>query len=219
MDEYLRITVISPTGVVLADSLSETTENHLDRPEIQHPGTGFLRHSRDVESGNAVFGHTIGFRNLFTSRDPLRKHSPLYECIHRGFIPNRHSHRGVFGFRLPFYCQTMLVPLQNTVQNLKEVHEGRYVERLPLEKDEEMNRIINEINAISQMISRTIQSLNIEKRKRDFILDHMDQGLCVLDSRGRIVMINRFAASLLNLIWNKRKRTISSCSGICGFKH
>jgi len=26
MDEYLRITVISPTGVVLADSLSETTE-------------------------------------------------------------------------------------------------------------------------------------------------------------------------------------------------
>jgi len=48
MDEYLRITVISPTGVVLADSLSETTENHLDRPEIQHPGTGFLRHSETL---------------------------------------------------------------------------------------------------------------------------------------------------------------------------
>ncbi|MFA5007092.1 MAG: ATP-binding protein [Candidatus Izemoplasmatales bacterium] len=90
-----------------------------------------------------------------------------------------------------------LRPLRETAASLKAIPEGRYVERLPIESADEMNMITNEINDIARMISSNIRELGNEKRKLDFILDHMDQGLCILDVYGRVVLVNRFLKSLL----------------------
>ncbi|HKL47593.1 MAG TPA: hypothetical protein VJ878_02900, partial [Candidatus Izemoplasmatales bacterium] len=45
IDDYLRITIIDPDGVVLADSLAEDLDNHINRPEIRNIGDAYIRQS------------------------------------------------------------------------------------------------------------------------------------------------------------------------------
>ncbi|MFH0993726.1 MAG: ATP-binding protein, partial [bacterium] len=87
-------------------------------------------------------------------------------------------------------------PLRETAADLRSIVAGQYVERLPLENTEEWNQLVNEINDIARMISENIRSLGNQKRKLDFILDHMDQGLCILDTFGHVVLVNRFVKNL-----------------------
>jgi two-component system phosphate regulon sensor histidine kinase PhoR len=54
-----------------------------------------------------------------------------------------------------------------------------------------MNEFIKEINQINHMISTNIASLTSEKHKTDFLLNHMKQGICVLDNQKRIILLNK----------------------------
>ena len=202
LDDYLRITFISETGEVLADSQAITVENHLDRPEIINPGTVYSRYSdtlnKDMMYLAVQFDTGVYLRIAIPTSNILPYLNAFIGIsLMIGVIIAIAS---IFGSH--YIAKQILVPLHETAHNLEMITKGQYTERLPLEKNEEMNIIINEINDISRLISQTIQSLNTEKRKRDFILDHMDQGLCVLDSSGRIVMINRYVTDLFEFDTN-----------------
>lgn len=198
LDQELRITFVSSTGEVLADSWADTDANHLDRPEIQNPGTAVVRHSDTVDRDMMYLAEHLDSGMYLRVAIPTGSLLPFLNAFIgiSVLIATAIAVLALFGSRL--IARNVLDPLRETADNLQAITEGKYVERLPLEKTEEMNLIINEINDISRLISRTLQSLSVEKSKRDFILDHMDQGLCVLDATGKIVMVNRYVIDLFD---------------------
>lgn len=198
LEQDLRITFISATGEVLADSWADTAENHLNRPEIQNPGTVFIRYSDTVNKEMMYLAKQLDSGLYLRVSIPTGSLLPFLNAFIgiSLIIAAVIAVLAVFGSRL--ITRQVLEPLWETAANLQAITQGKYVERLPLEKTEAMNLVINEINDISRLISQTLQSLNTEKRKRDFILDHMDQGLCVLDSTGKIIMVNRFVIDLFD---------------------
>jgi len=196
VDQYLRITLIDENGNVLADSLSDTTENHLARPEFASLGITVIRYSETLDREMMYLAMALTDGNFLRVAIPTNSILPFLNAFIGISILIALVIAVVSGFGSFFLAKQVLEPLKQTAETLNDISLGKYIEKLPLEKTEEMNRIINEINDISKLISRSIRSLNAEKQKNDLILDHMDQGLCVLDSAGRIIMVNRFVKEL-----------------------
>jgi len=196
VDQYLRITLVDENGNVLADSLSDTTENHLARPEFTALGTTVIRYSETLDREMMYLAMALTDGNFLRVAIPTNSILPFLNAFIGISILIALAIAVVSGFGSFFLAKQVLEPLKQTAETLNDISLGKYIEKLPLEKTEEMNRLINEINDISKLISGSIRSLNEEKQKSDLILDHMDQGLCVLDSFGRIVMLNRFVKEL-----------------------
>jgi len=87
-------------------------------------------------------------------------------------------------------------PLKAVKSILRKVNRGEYSEIMPVRKQDEINDLINEINDINKLIATNILSLTAETEKTDFLLDHMNQGLCILDKDGLIVMLNQYLRRL-----------------------
>ncbi len=196
INDYLRITFIDEDGTVIADSVTLPDDNHLSRPEILDPGTVSIRYSTTLGKRMMYLAETLPDGSFLRVAIPLSSVTPfLYNFILLSVIV------GVAIVALAIFFVSLsadrtIRPLKETVTSLRSIVEGRYAERLPLESTEELNQLTNEINDIARMISENIRSLGNEKRKLDFILDHMDQGLCILDIFGHVVLINRFVKDL-----------------------
>ncbi|MDP3131128.1 MAG: ATP-binding protein, partial [Bacillota bacterium] len=197
IDEDLRITFVDATGVVLADSALLSSENHLNRPEFIEPGTVATRYSDTLGKRMMYLAEVLPDGSYLRVAIPLSSVNPfLTDFIFLTIVV------GLFivGFSFVFVklaADRTLRPLRETVESLKSIPDGRYLERLPIESTDEMNQLANEINEIAKMIATNVRLLSVEKRKLDFILDHMDQGLCILDTFGRITLVNRFIKDLL----------------------
>lgn len=196
LNTYLRITFIDADGTVLADSLSATTENHLSRPEFSSLGTVFVRYSETLDREMMYLAARFEDGNYLRVAIPTSSILPFLNAFIGVSVLIAVLISVLSAFGSFFIAREIMKPLKETAETLNSISQGKYIEKLPLEKNEEMNLVINEINDISKLISYSLRSLNEEKQKSDLILDHMDQGLCVLDSSGRVVMVNRFIKDL-----------------------
>ncbi|MGD9910709.1 MAG: sensor histidine kinase [Candidatus Izemoplasmatales bacterium] len=195
-NDYLRITFMDSTGVVLKDSLAEDLENHLTRPEFQNLGTAYIRHSATLNKDMMYLATQIN-DNLY-----LRVAIPISSVL--PFLNDFIGFTIIVGlllvvlsiFLVSQLTKSALRPLKELRTILTSVYTGEYIEIMPVEKYEEINDMINEINDISRLISSNIVSLNQEKEKNDFLLNHMNQGLCVLDKEGHIILVNQFIRDL-----------------------
>ncbi len=196
LNDYLRITYIDPSGVVLADSLANELENHLDRPEIQDLGNSYIRKSDTLN---------IEMMYLATQLDNnhyLRIAIPTGSILQ--FLNDFLGLSIVIGIIIvalsilssSYLIKQSLKPFIEIKTILQDVNQGVYSEVLPIEKYDEINGLINEINDINKSISYNITSLRSEKQKSDFLLDHMNQGICVLDEEGKIILLNQYLKNL-----------------------
>ncbi len=197
IEDYLRITFIDVEGNVTADSIVVPEDNHLTRPEIVEPGTVAIRHSDTLGKRMMYLAETLADGSYLRVAIPLSSVAPFFNNFLFLSILVGCVIVVVAVFFLSISAERTILPLKETVGALRSIVEGHYAERLPLENTEESNQLINEINEIAHLLSENIRSLGNEKRKLDFILDHMDQGLCILDTFGRVVLVNRFVKNLL----------------------
>jgi len=191
IDDYLRITIISPEGVVLADSSADELDNHINRPEIRNIGESYIRDS-DTLNMEMMYKAVI-----LNSGDYLRIAIPTASILQflNDFI-GLSLVVGLIILALSILTSSVLIryslkPMQDMKDILKDVNQGKYSEIIPLKRYDEMNEFIKEINQINQMISSNIASLTSEKHKTDFLLNHMKQGICVLDNHKRIILLNK----------------------------
>ena len=196
LEDSIRITILNPEGNVTFDSSGNPLDNHLTRPEFVDLGVAYSRYSDTVEQTMMYMAKSMSDGGFLRVAIPIDSILPfLNDFIVFSIII------GILIILLAsilvhFATQKTLQPLKDTVASLNAVARGEYIERLPLEQTEEMNHIINDINQISRMISDNINALFVEKQKIDFILNHMDQGLCVLDANMKVVLVNKFIENL-----------------------
>lgn len=194
----IRITIIDPLGNVIADSAGNLTENHLSRPEFQNLETIFIRHSATTNKTMMYIARNMDDGGYLRVAIPQANILPFLNDFILFSILIGFSIILLSAFLINIATDRTLRPLKETVASLNSVAKGEYTERLPLEQSQELNQIINDINTISKLISNTISELNTEKQKLDFILNRMDQGLCVLDAEKIVVLVNRFIENLFH---------------------
>lgn len=191
VEDYLRITFIDSTGVVLSDSLAEDLENHIDRPEIENIGFVYIRHSDTLNIEMMYVASEFNDGNFVRVAIPTSSILPFAnDFVILSIVI------GLIIVVVTFLIGQVLIknamyPLKEIKSILRNVNDGEYKEIIPIKKQDEINNLLMEINDINQLIAKNISSLTSEKEKNDFLLNHMNQGICVLDNEGLIVMLNQ----------------------------
>ncbi len=196
VEDYLRITFISSDGTVLIDSLAEALDNHSDRPELIDLGTTYTRHSDTLGVEMMYLAYQFEDSVYLRLAIPTSSTLPFLNdfvglSIGIGFVV----------IIMTIFISSALInnamqPLKEVKNILRQVNTGEYEEIPPVESHEEINDLVREINEINRLIATNISSLKSETDKTDFLLNHMNQGICVLDKDGMIVMLNQFLRRL-----------------------
>lgn len=196
VSNHLRITIINPSGMVLIDSEDGTFDNHLNRPEIQTLGKTYIRHSNTLDLQMMYLATRLG------SGDYLLVSIPTASTL--TFLNDFIALSMVIGFIIILLSiiiihvliKGSLKPLMDMKNHLVDLGQGQYSDILPVEKYDEVNDLIKEINKINHFISSQIASLQLEKKRTDYLINQMKQGICVLDEEAHIIFLNEYLKNI-----------------------
>lgn len=193
--DHYRITWVSPNGLVLYDSESESAsmENHLDREEIQEAfSSGFGESKR--------YSSTLMERMLYYA-ERLNDGSVVRLSISQNTILTL-----LFGMIQPIIIvlilalllsillatrisKTIVNPLNNI--NLDE----------PLENEgyDELSPLLRRIDSQQKQLRRNAEKLKKKQNELDTVIGSMDEGIVLLNTKSNIISINPSAARLLEV--------------------
>jgi len=203
-----RVTVIAPDGTVLADSSQidvSTLENHLGRPEIQAAANGtpeaFVRHSDTLGVDMVYYAVKAGSGDsfvfvrtaipvatidsfLFRSLPPLIILLIVIGCLCFFFV------RGV--------VNRAVKPLGSLENKLQLIAKGDYKPEPVAGSYEEIEEITRNIDEVAFVLQRSIDELRDEKIKLNYIINHIGDGLFVVDESKKLTLINSAALDLFD---------------------
>ena len=209
LDENVRVTVIDANGKVLGDSDStdtETMENHLDRREIvsalngnpetvtRYSGTlgvemMYYAEKIDVDGGYVFVRVAIPVESV---RYYVLKTIPMWIAILLVSL----AVAMMAGVPL---CGELIKPLKLIEDNLTAVSKGSYKPVVPSTGDEDVNKVLSDINDISAKIQSDMNDISIEKERLDVIINNVSDGIIVFGCDGKIELINRKAGDIFNI--------------------
>ncbi len=205
----LRVTVITASGQVLADSQSDprTMENHADRPEIRAAlanGEGQSAR-RSVTMSRDMLYYAV--RSDAATRTPivLRFAAPL-TSVHETLVAFR---------RKLWFASVIILLLAGTASLLVTLGFSERIERLkefsrrvaegdfrPLPGDgsgDALEKLGASLNQTAARLDRTIRTLTEERNLSSAILGSMVEGVAVVSGAERLVFSNQSFAEILGL--------------------
>ncbi len=204
LDATIRITVISSTGVVLADSdFPEGSlggiENHLDRPEVQAALAGSVGHAK---RHSATVGRDFMYVAIRGGPGVVR----VAEDLERVDAIVHRSQRSVAGATalalLIGLCLALLaarsvsrpiIGLADAARAIAASREPRY----PRPGIREIDVLVRALREMHQQIEQRIADLRREQADSATILAAMAEGVIRADARGRITTANAAARRIL----------------------
>jgi two-component system phosphate regulon sensor histidine kinase PhoR len=205
-DLGVRITVIDLDGKVLGDSeeASASMENHGGRPEVLQAmatGTGTsARYSTTVR-------HEMLYRAVLEpeKRRIVRLSFPLgaveeaERSIRHAILVGLLFFSGLGLLPVLFFSRQLERRVQRMVDFSEEVSRGHFPAAIPLGREDEFTVLERNLNAMSLAIQEKIRGIVGEKEKLDSILRCMNEGVLVLDPRGRLILSNHNAQRMFGL--------------------
>jgi two-component system phosphate regulon sensor histidine kinase PhoR len=202
----VRITVIAQDGTVIGDSDEPATrlENHGSRPEVIEAlsrGTGSaVRYSTSVKQDL--------FYRAYLQTEGARQRI-VRVAVSFSEVENVTASLGrtlLFGVLLCsflglivayFFSRRVSNRINRLAEFSKSVAEGRFGQPvLPRMTDDELDVLEQNLRDMSLKIRDNINELRSEKEKLDSILRCMVEGLVVIDSKGRVLLINEQAKTM-----------------------
>ena len=185
----IRVTVIDTTGEVIIDSSLIEADNHLNREELQKLGECVTRYSNSLELNMMYLAKMDDgyYIRLALPVEPLKTFINNY--IGFGLI----TLLVVLSVSIvitSFLYNKTLKPIKNEINKLETVlgHE--------LTDDTDFELLSSKINELTLLLDEKVTSLSNEKEKSKYILDNMNQGLILLNSDGKIELINKYSLTL-----------------------
>lgn len=218
-----RITVISPDGMVLADSRPldmGRAASHLSRPEIiaayEGSPAAFIRYS-----------DTLGLDLIYYA---LKVDSGSDYVFIRAAIPVAEINAYLFRslpllvlilFAVALLCLVFIRGMANRItrpflaigQKLRMLSGGQYALEPIIASYEEIDSITKEIDDVSLVLQNSFDSLRSEKNKIDYILNNISDSIFAVDENGCIVLINNAATKVFGVtaeIINKNMNYLTS---------
>ncbi|MGE5586356.1 MAG: two-component system histidine kinase PnpS [Bacillota bacterium] len=207
----LRVTVISPSGVVLGDSEEEpgTMENHATRPEVLESlktGTGMaVRYSTTLGARlryvampvtSADGERIVGFVRLAI---PLSEVDQLVRIIRRFIL-----HASVVAALTAVALSVLLArnvgsPLRDMAEAAREIARGDFRRKIRVASRDELGQLGDAFNYMAAELEHNITELSERKNRMETILAAMADGVIAVDPSGRILLVNRAACEMLGI--------------------
>jgi two-component system phosphate regulon sensor histidine kinase PhoR len=204
-----RVTVIDPTGRVVAESDREpgTMDSHADRPEVRVALTGrtgtSLRPSASVGRTLlyvAVPVHgTTGIAGVLRVALPLGAVEQAMTSIQRTVA---YAITGAFGIAilLSFWMARRLSPPVTTmVEAAHRIAEGDLSRRVAIPTEPELATLARALNTLAERLQEKLQDLEEEQARTASMLESMVEGLVAVDRQARIVLTNAAARRIFRL--------------------
>lgn len=220
-----RITVIAPSGLVLADSENDpaTMENHADRPEFGVAMSGrvgeSIRHSptqnrqemyvavplREGSRVTAVVRTALPLTAIDAALSSLRWRIAVSAVIVALIA-------GVIGL---FVSRRLARPLQEMRQGAARMAAGDFTEKVPVQGSEEMAALADALNTMSAELDARMRQITRQKNEQEAVLGSMIEGVLAVDRSERVITMNEAAARLLGADTREaRGRTIQEVARI-----
>ena len=205
----IRVTVLDAGGRVLADSAAvdpAEMQNHLDREEIvaafrgtpmtvtrtsETTGRKMMYYAERVEAGEDVYYIRVAIPVASVSSYVVKSSVPmLFIMLVVLFLTTLCCY---------FFGAGLLSPLETIRRGLAGVEKGTYREIPPTTDDEEINRMLVDINAISTKLQESVTEARSEREKLDYVLNHVSDGIVVTDAQQSVVIVNRCAEGIFGI--------------------
>lgn len=202
----VRVTIISPTGVVLGESEAEPEEmeNHLDRPEIQRALNGQagteIRYSSTLQTEMLYSaapiewgGEVIGAARTAVPLAAIRRADTQLQrtiLIATGIATLLTI---LVGLLVAAYTVYPLKRLTNTAQR---VARGELVEIASPTRQDEVGQLQQSIQQMAYHLRAQINDLSTERSKLEAVLSNMTDGIIIVDPEGVVQLTNPAAARL-----------------------
>jgi Signal transduction histidine kinase len=196
----IRITVIEPQGIVLADSQKDPKlmENHRNRPEIIQAltnGVGsFSRYSTTIKEDLLYValpvredGKTVGIIRLSV---PLKNLHNLLAALQKEILKSE--------LVIIVICLIgAFIFLKNLTRSIKKVNiafqkvaSGDFATKVFLKRNDEVKQLADSFNLMTDQIKTLFGELSFQKDNLNSIFASIQEGFAVLDEKGRIILSN-----------------------------
>ena len=208
----LRVTFVATNGKVLADSQIPALEignleNYLTRPEIVQTldsDTGLITRYSDVVKKPQFFA---------ARRVPARGGlppgivrvgndlSPMQDRVDR--LKNTFLLLFFLVFLGTLFVSYLLLrqlraPIASLIEATRRLAIGDYSNRIHFRPGHEFYPMAEAFNEMAEEVGRYVQDISDQKQQMEAVFNGMLEGVLVLDSRGKIVTINRALAQLVS---------------------
>jgi len=211
----IRITVIQPDGIVIADSQNEpaTMENHRDRPEV-------LRALYGNEGDATRFSSTMGEQMLYLAL-PVEKNGQTRFVLRVSLYISdiqvliKELKWKIFGalFFLFLFAMAMAwyfsrgisKPVQEIVAATRKFAEGNFDVKIFLKKKDELGEVAESFNKMVVQQKTMFDQLNQNREELRAILSSMKEGLVVIKPDGTICLCNESFEEIIGQTCEKGK--------------
>jgi two-component system, OmpR family, phosphate regulon sensor histidine kinase PhoR len=207
-----RITVIGLDGVVLADSATDAVsmENHRGREEV----TAALTQG---QGESTRFSRTTGTETLFIAvlipnpegdagdggvlrlALPLSRVEQSVSPLHSAVLVGGLIVMLFTGLLSIFIAEWIVRPVRRLTHVASQMAQGNWGERLYPSRQDEVGQLIRAFNGMAERLQMQMGFLQREQERLSIVLDNMADGVLILDTDGRVQMINPAAARLLHV--------------------
>lgn len=208
-DEQVRFTIITPTGTVIGDSHEDPArmENHADRQEI-------------IDALRSGFGYsvrlspTLGKRMMYVAI-PAQRDGQIVGILRTAMAttaidqPLKDIYVSVAWaavlIALTAAALSLLISrgISRPIVRMERIAQlfarGRLSIRVPAARAVELDNLARALNEMAAQLQDRIATITSQRNELEAILASMTEGVFAVDSRGRLVSINRAAAQSLDI--------------------
>lgn len=204
-----RVTIIRFDGTVLGDSYEnpEVMDNHLDRPEVQQAlaeGLGVsIRYSR-----------TMGYKMMYVAV-PVKNYGRI-TGVARVALPLTQIEANVARFRQSILAASFLIALltgilafliaeritrrlRELVSLVERMANGDLSARILCSSRDELGQLATAFNRMGDELQARMEALADRQNTLTNVLNHMTDGVVIIDGAGIIKLLNPAAAKILGL--------------------
>ncbi len=204
-----RITFIRNDGVVTIDSQSDprTMDNHLTRPEIKQALSGKV--------GSQIrFSDTLK-RRFYYLAVPVNAEGKIIGVVRlaRELTEIEGAIRTMRNQILSIGLATMLVsilmaylvargtlhPLQNLATKVRQLKEGDASTELSSNRRDEIGQLTRSFSEMADQLRAQVIDFREERSKLEAVLRHMTDAVLLVDSAGKVTLMNPAAGRLFNI--------------------
>lgn len=202
-DIGIRVTVVAPDGTVTGDSEVDyrEVENHSNREEIaaaQEAGSAVVIRSSSTLGRKLMYAVTVTEEGYYLRLSQEYNGITANLMILLPAVLASGAVAGAVSYLLAVRLSCSVTePISAMNASLPGVIDGSTTLNVEEYPYEELRSMAGQINALADDVSSYIGRLQAEERKVNYMLDNLHEGLLLLNTQGRILLINRSARAFL----------------------
>ena len=202
-----RLTIIDPSGVVLADSQHdpESMDNHAGRPEVRQAVQGGMgravRHSATLNRDLCYLATAITYQgqrgHVLRLAVPLEGVDAAIAAVRWRILQASLAAALLALFLAYLFSRTLTHRIQRLRDFAEVLVETRGAGSIAIGRNDELGDLARSINGIATQLRELLQRLRVESAQRESVLGSMVEGVVAVDNELRITFCNdSFARAL-----------------------